>query len=97
MFELFAGPVDKAKAWHSTLKEVARAEAANEQPRVDWHRLLEGYHSAVDDPWASCFLYASRAFPDSKIVLTKRDPDKWLSSCHRTIFQVKSFAYRALT
>ena len=53
---------------------------------VDWHLLFQGYKAAVD--WPSCNYWREqlRAFPEAKIILTKRDPDSWYESVMNTIW-----------
>ena len=61
-----------------------RQAAAGEN--VDWHLLFQGYKAAVD--WPSCNYWREqlRAFPEAKIILTKRDPDSWYESVMNTIW-----------
>jgi len=53
---------------------------------VDWHLLFQGYKAAVD--WPSCNYWREqlRAFPEAKIILTKRDADDWYESVINTIW-----------
>ncbi len=53
---------------------------------VDWHFLFQGYKAAVD--WPSCNYWRDqlRAFPEAKIILTKRDADSWYESVMNTIW-----------
>ena len=53
---------------------------------VDWHFLFQGYKAAVD--WPSCNYWREqlRAFPEAKIILTKRDADSWYESVMNTIW-----------
>lgn len=48
--------------------------------RVDWRSLFEGYVAGVDAP--VCFVYEElmEAFPEAKVILTVRDPDRWYES-----------------
>jgi len=76
MFELVKNPDDLA-AWENL-------EAGNP---IDPEKLFEGYGSAVDFP---AFLYYReflRYFPDAKIILTVREPDRWYESAAKTIFR----------
>ncbi len=59
--------------------------AARGEP-VDWDEVFAGYLSAVD--WPACTYYRELAehFPESKVLLTVRDPRKWFESAHNTIF-----------
>lgn len=59
--------------------------AANGE-RVDWDTLFAGFHAAVD--WPACSFYRAYAalYPDAKVILTLRDPDRWFDSVHNTIY-----------
>jgi Sulfotransferase domain len=52
----------------------------------DWHALFEGYQASVD--WPSCNFWREqlRAFPDAKVLLSRRDPEKWYASVMNTIW-----------
>ena len=53
----------------------------------DWDALFEGFTATVDFP--ACTSYAPLAdyYPDAKVVLTVRDPEKWFTSVQQTIFE----------
>lgn len=63
--------------------------AANGQP-IDWHKLFEGYHATVD--WPACTFYKAlmQAYPDAKVLLSVRDPEKWYDSVLNTIYQIRN-------
>ena len=52
----------------------------------DWHELFEGYQASVD--WPSCNFWREQmvAFPEAKVILTRRDPEKWYTSIMNTIW-----------
>ena len=64
--------------------QVWRDLAKGIQP--DWHKLFEGYQASVD--WPSCNFWREQmqAFPDAKVLLSHRDPDKWYTSVMNTIW-----------
>src|SRR2546423_1849791 len=66
--------------------EVPTWEAAGRGEAVDWATFLQGWGSTCDFP--SSFYYAQlmEAFPDAKVILTKRDPDAWCDSFAATIY-----------
>lgn len=74
MSELFGRPDDVA-VWH----------AAGRGERVDWHGFLAGFGATID--WPSCTFYREQmdAFPDAKVLLTVRDPERWYESVTNTI------------
>src|SRR6266851_9175875 len=54
---------------------------------VDWNTVFKGYQATVD--WPACTFYEElmQAYPDAKVLLTVRDPEKWYASASGTIFQ----------
>ncbi|NOX49647.1 MAG: sulfotransferase family protein [Gammaproteobacteria bacterium] len=60
---------------------------ASEGKAVDWQAVFAGYASAVD--WPVCYFWRelSQLYPESKILLTLRDPDEWYDSAVTTIFE----------
>ena len=52
----------------------------------DWQQLFEGYQASVD--WPSCNFWREqlRAFPDAKVLLSRRDSEKWYASVMNTIW-----------
>ncbi|MBA3946785.1 MAG: sulfotransferase family protein [Herpetosiphonaceae bacterium] len=78
MTEVFAHPAD-AKIWRG---------AALGQP-VNWDALFVGYQATVD--WPSCTFYRVLMvqYPEAKVILTVRDPEKWYASALQTIYQVR--------
>lgn len=53
--------------------------------RPDWDSLFEGYTAAVDYPACSFWRELMDYYPDSKVLLSTRDPDSWFNSVHETI------------
>ena len=53
---------------------------------VDWDALFAGYQATVD--WPACNFYEQLMahYPNAKVLLTVRDPDKWYDSCLNTIY-----------
>lgn len=58
--------------------------AAGKMP--DWHELFAGYQASVD--WPSCNFWREQmtAFPEAKVILTRRDPEDWYRSVMNTIY-----------
>ena len=52
----------------------------------DWVALFEGYQATVD--WPSCNFWRQQlqAFPEAKVLLSRRDPEKWYASVMNTIW-----------
>jgi hypothetical protein len=64
--------------------------AARRGEPVDWDALFDGYQAAVD--WPPCAFYSEllRRYPDAKVILTIRDPEKWYESARQTIYYARN-------
>lgn len=60
-------------------------DAYLEKP-VDWSALFANYRSIVDFPGSIYYKELKSYYPDAKVILTVRDPEKWYDSAFRTIF-----------
>src|SRR5205823_5555528 len=62
--------------------------AARGEP-VDWEALFRGYQATVD--WPGCNFYRDylRLYPEARVILTVRDPERWYDSARRTIYYVR--------
>ena len=65
-----------------------RAAAAG-QP-VDWHRLFQGYRATVDWPACAFYLQLMDAFPEARVILSVRDPERWYESARATIYRMRN-------
>lgn len=54
--------------------------------QADWSRIYSGYKSAVDWPTACFFRELAGVFPQSRFVLTVREPHRWAESFSATIY-----------
>lgn len=61
-------------------------KAYNNEP-VDWDALFQNYQSIVDFPGAMYYEELANNYPQSKVILTVRDPEKWYKSAYSTIFR----------
>jgi hypothetical protein len=52
---------------------------------MDWRKLLAGYDATADVP--ACLYYREllQAFPDARVILTVRDPEKWWQSMAKLV------------
>jgi len=66
----------KAQAWY---------DASIKKP-VDWDDVFTGYQATID--WPACSFYKDLIdkYPNAKVILTVRDPDKWYKSVRDTIY-----------
>jgi hypothetical protein len=58
----------------------------------DFDKILGDYDSVSDLP---CALFADEFlefYPDAKVILTERDPDKWIKSMQKTLYLVHSWS-----
>lgn len=63
----------------------------------DWQAFFTGYQATVD--WPGCTFYQElmRVYPEAKVLLTVRNPEKWYDSTRNTIYQLpRSPAIRML-
>ena len=58
-------------------------EAARGRP--DWDAIFKGYVAAVDYPACGFWRQLADRYPEAKVLLTVRDPDKWFDSTRETI------------
>lgn len=61
-------------------------QASQGEP-VDWDTLFTGYQATVD--WPGCTFYQElmQKYPDAKVLLTTRDPERWYQSARQTIYE----------
>ncbi len=61
--------------------------AAHNGEPTDWEALFTGYQASVD--WPSCNLWREQlaAFPDARVILSLRDPQRWYESVMNTIYK----------
>jgi hypothetical protein len=78
MVELFEHP-----------EHVERWEAAVGGEPVKWEELFQGYRATVDWPGAAFYKELSERYPEAKVILTVRDPERWYESARNTIFTLQ--------
>lgn len=54
----------------------------------DWDTVFTGFTSAVDWPTAAYWSDLATAYPDAKVILSTRNPEKWWDSFSQTILAV---------
>jgi hypothetical protein len=57
--------------------------------KADWDTLFRGYHAAVDWPVAAYYKDLMTVYPEAKVILTVRDPDRWHRSIMTTFYQAQ--------
>lgn len=78
MSEVFENP-EHIETWDT---------AANGHP-VSWRHFLKDYEATVDWPGCSFYEDMMREFPNAKVLLSVRDPDKWYESVSNTIYNIR--------
>jgi Sulfotransferase domain len=75
MTEVFAHP-EHVELWR----------AAAQGKAVDWEQIFDGYRASVD--WPACTFYGElmEKYPEAKVILTVRDPQRWYESTYDTIY-----------
>ncbi len=53
---------------------------------VEWSSLFAGYQAAVDWPPSAFYKQLMAQYPDAKLILTVRDPERWYQSAFETIY-----------
>jgi hypothetical protein len=53
---------------------------------IDWDAVFEGFQSTVDWPAARFWRELAQHYPDAKVLLSVRDPEKWWRSMSDTIY-----------
>jgi hypothetical protein len=77
MLEVFEHP-DHVGRWTAA----ARGEA------VDWDALFTGYRATTDWPACSFWRDLAAAYPEARVLLSVRDPERWYDSMRSTIHAV---------
>jgi hypothetical protein len=54
----------------------------------DWEGIFRGYRATVDWPAAAFWRELVERYPDAKVLLSVRDPDRWYDSLMNTIYPV---------
>ena len=57
---------------------------------IGWEEIFEGYEATVDWPSAAWWKELTDYYPDAKVILTVRDPDKWYRSITETIYPLST-------
>ena len=86
--ELGFGPCYHMTEVFRSPKDCLYWEAATRGEVVDWLKLLAGYSATVDWPGCSFYTELMQVYPDAKVVLSVRDPEKWYESVTSTIYQI---------
>ncbi len=67
-------------------------EAAMRGEPVDWEEVFCGYRATVDWPGAAFYEDLMERYPEAKVILTVRDPERWYVSALSTIYHARRTA-----
>jgi hypothetical protein len=62
-------------------------EDAGRGKSVNWEALFQGYQATVDFPGYRHYKQLMQYYPEAKVLLSVRDPEKWYESSYNTIYQ----------
>jgi hypothetical protein len=57
---------------------------------VRWTALFDGYRSALDWPACAFWRELTAEYPEAKVILTVRDPERWYASMCQTLYRSSS-------
>lgn len=61
----------------------------------DWDAIYAGYRATVDWPGVHFWREVTARYPEAKVILTVRDPERWYESVKETIFRAAEVAKAA--
>ncbi len=67
-----------AQFWHDVMMEKS----------VDWHEFFRDYQATVDWPGCTYYKQLMDLYPDAKVLLSVRDPERWYESTRDTIYRI---------
>jgi len=81
MREVFRDPTG-AEKWDAIGQKHHQTTAVTTD---EWNDIFFGYRSTVDLPASTYYYQLMEQYPDAKVILTTRDPEKWYDSVLETI------------
>ncbi len=82
--------VEVPKHGHGAFRREAMRKRARGEP-TDWDAVFGNYRATVDFPAANFYAELAEAYPEAKVVLTVRDPQRWYDSASRAFGSVPTF------
>src|SRR3712207_2137652 len=68
-------------------EDVVFWEAAQQGKKVNWDELFTNYQATVDFPGYRHYQELMQYYPDAKVILSMRSPEKWYESSYNTIYK----------
>ena len=65
--------------------------------KPDWNAIFGDYVATVDFPASNYTMQLAKAYPDAKVLLSHRDPERWFESTQDTIFSKRLQGFHAGT
>ena len=90
--ELGFGPCYHMTEVFATPHHVELWEAAARGEHPDWEEVFRDYRATVDWPGAAFYEELMERYPDAKVILSVRDPERWYESARSTIYNVQNVA-----
>jgi hypothetical protein len=84
--ELGYGPCYHMTEVFDNLEHLPLWEAAVRGEPVGWEKIFASYQAAVDWPAAAFYKELMKEYPEAKVLLSVRDPEKWYESTKHTIY-----------
>lgn len=81
MATVFTQP-GRLAAWEDVLRRSRRGDP------IDWSALMAGFRATVDWPSTAYWRELAAAFPEAKVLLSVRDPERWYDSARDTIYRL---------
>lgn len=79
------GPCHHMYEVRRSAEQLAFWATAAQDVAMDWDKVFAGYNAQVDWPAAYYWQDLAAHFPQSKVILTHRDPEDWYASIQSTI------------
>ena len=90
--ELGFGPCYHMTEVYANPEHMEPWEAAARGDPVDWKKLFRDYRATVDWPSTAYYEELMNRYPEARLILTVRDPDRWYESARNTIYNVQYVA-----
>lgn len=70
--------------------------AVGDGKELEWRDLFKHYRAGVDFPFTTQYKIYLQNYPETKVILTVRDPDEWYDSARQTIYHIQRILIRYL-
>lgn len=70
-------------------RHIALWQAAVRGEPVDWTTLFAGFQATVDWPASAFYAQLMEIYPDAKVLLSVRDPERWYESTRNSLYRYR--------